>query len=117
MPISGRRTHLCSSTGLTLGGSKAAKIRSSAGWVGQRHSQLAPSKVPTKPAQARPPADEPGPVGGGGGGGGAGGAGGGGGGGGPSRARLVRRGASLGGLCWDLAGGQLGMPLAHPPSR
>jgi hypothetical protein len=36
--------------------------RSSAGWVGQRHSQLAPSKVPTKPAQARPPACEPGPV-------------------------------------------------------
>ena len=35
---------------------------SSAGWVGQRHSQLAPSKVPTKPAQARPPACEPGPV-------------------------------------------------------
>ena len=30
--------------------------RSSAGWVGQRHSQQAPSKVPTELAQARPPA-------------------------------------------------------------
>jgi hypothetical protein len=28
----------------------------------QRHSQPAPSKAPTKPAQARPPACEPGPV-------------------------------------------------------
>ena len=33
------------------------------------------------------------------------------------RARLASRGASLGGLCWDFAGGQLGMPLARPPSR
>jgi hypothetical protein len=32
-----------------------------AGWVDQRHSQPAPSKVPRKPAQARPPACEPGP--------------------------------------------------------
>jgi hypothetical protein len=36
--------------------------RPAAGWVGQRHSQPAPSKVPTKPAQAHPPACGPGPV-------------------------------------------------------
>jgi hypothetical protein len=36
--------------------------RPTAGWVSQRHSQPAPSKVQTKPAQARPPACEPGPV-------------------------------------------------------
>ena len=38
------------------------KNRPTAGWVGQRHSQPAPSKAPTKPAQARPPACGPGPV-------------------------------------------------------
>jgi hypothetical protein len=31
------------------------------------------------------------------------------------RARLASRGASLGALCWDFAGGRLGMPLARPP--
>jgi hypothetical protein len=36
--------------------------RPTAGWMGQRHSQPAPNKVPTKLAQARPPACEPGPV-------------------------------------------------------
>jgi hypothetical protein len=33
----------------------------------------------------------------------------------PGQARLSR-GASSGELCWDFAGGRLGMPLAHPPA-
>ena len=46
MPIPGRRAHLCSSTELTLGGSKAAKIGSAASCSAaalapQRRAQLA----------------------------------------------------------------------------
>jgi hypothetical protein len=56
-------THFEASAGGSAGSDAGATSRAVLGWVDQRHSQPGPSKVPTNPAQARPPAYEPGPVG------------------------------------------------------
>jgi hypothetical protein len=59
MPISGQRTHLCPSTELTLGGSKAAKLGSAVAVQRQRwHLSGGPSSqgfhVGLGPARGRP---------------------------------------------------------------